>query len=33
VITERDFRRLLRDFPSIQPKVMHALAARLESDD
>jgi CRP/FNR family transcriptional regulator, cyclic AMP receptor protein len=33
VITERDFRRLIRDVPSIQPKVMQALAARLEADD
>ena len=33
VITGRDFKRLLRDVPSIQPKVMQALAARLESDD
>ena len=33
VITERDFRRLIRDVPSIQPKVMQALASRLEADD
>ena len=33
VITERDFRRLMRDVPSIQAKVMQALAARLDSDD
>jgi CRP/FNR family cyclic AMP-dependent transcriptional regulator len=33
VITERDFKRLLRDVPSIQPKVMQALAARLDSDE
>jgi CPA1 family monovalent cation:H+ antiporter len=33
VINEPDFRRLLRDVPSIQPKVMQALAARLDSDD
>ena len=33
VIHERDFRRLMRDVPSIQPKVMQALAARLDSDD
>ncbi len=33
LITGRDFKRLLRDVPSIQPKVMQALAARLESDD
>ena len=33
VLTERDFRRLMRDVPSIQTKVMEALASRLESDD
>lgn len=33
VISERDFRRLLRNVPSIQAKVMEALAARLDSDD
>lgn len=33
VLTERDFRRLMRDMPSIQSKVMEALAARLDSDD
>jgi CRP-like cAMP-binding protein len=33
VITGRDFKRLLRDVPSIQPKVMQALAARLDSDE
>ena len=33
LITGRDFKRLLRDVPSIQPKVTQALAARLESDD
>jgi CRP/FNR family cyclic AMP-dependent transcriptional regulator len=33
VITGRDFKRLLRDVPSIQPKVMQALASRLEADD
>ena len=33
VINERDFRRLIRDVPSIQPKVMQALASRLEADD
>ena len=32
VLTERDFKRLLRDVPSIQPKLMHALAARLADD-
>jgi CRP/FNR family cyclic AMP-dependent transcriptional regulator len=33
VITGRDFKRLLRDVPSIQPKVMQALATRLDSDE
>lgn len=32
VLTERDFKRLLRDVPSIQPKVMQALAERLADD-
>jgi CRP-like cAMP-binding protein len=33
VVTERDFRRLMREMPSIQEKVLHAVAARLDSDD
>ena len=33
VLTERDFRRLMRELPSIQAKVLHALAERLDSDD
>jgi CRP-like cAMP-binding protein len=33
VLTERDFRRLMREMPSIQAKVMEALASRLDSDD
>jgi CRP-like cAMP-binding protein len=33
VLTERDFRRLMREVPSIQTKVMEALASRLDSDD
>ena len=32
VLTGRDFKRLLRDVPSIQPKVMQALAERLADD-
>lgn len=32
VITERAFRRLLNDVPSIQGKILTALAARLASD-
>ena len=33
VLNERDFKRLLREVPSIQTKVVRALAARLEADD
>jgi CRP-like cAMP-binding protein len=32
VITDRDFRRLLKDQPGIQSKVLAALAARLQDD-
>ena len=32
VVTARDFRRLLRDTPSMQMKVLEALAARLPDD-
>jgi CRP-like cAMP-binding protein len=32
VLTERDFKRLLREVPSMQPKLMHALASRLADD-
>jgi CRP/FNR family transcriptional regulator, cyclic AMP receptor protein len=33
LIAERDFKSVLRDVPSLQPKIMQALAVRLESDD
>jgi len=32
VITDRDFRRLLKEQPGIQSKVLAAVAARLQDD-
>jgi CRP/FNR family cyclic AMP-dependent transcriptional regulator len=33
IITKRDFERLARDVPSIQSKLLQALAARIETHD